>query len=183
MSNLPDILEALEERLRPPTIKQITVEDVMDASAAYSAGDVVTANETDTTGYPWEFKNVARINGGSGYITNLHIVAETTNIASQFTLLLYTSFPTCELDDQAPNTGPLIADRHIYVGKIDCPAASDVGSGASDTTATPSTVGSLPMAFVCNPSSRSLWGVLTIRNALDLSAATILQITLTAEQY
>lgn len=171
-------LRAVLSNLYRPSMVAVSVEKVIVANGAYAAGDVVN----DASGTAWHFKNMVRQLGGGGYITGALITAETTAIASLFTLFLHTDTPTCDLDDADENTAPIKADRHIYVGRIEFAACSDVGAGMSETEAVPSTIGRLPKGFVCKSNSRDLYGVLAISNALDLVDFTTLTITLIVEQ-
>ncbi len=159
----------------------ISDEKILIADGDYVADDVVS--ESITVGTPWLFQNVARVPGGSGYIMDSVLLAQTTNIAGWFSLYLFTRRPTCELSDGIPNTAVLAADRKYFVKRIDFPACSDLGTGSPDTDATPSTVGGLPKSFVCEKGSRDLWGVLAIRNVVDLANDTWLRVTLNVEQY
>lgn len=182
-SVLEETIKSLEtlKILYSPKLVTVFSEKIVLASGAYTPEDVVS--ESTSAGTSWGFGGMAKSNGGGGYITQGLITAQTTNIASWFSLFLFTRPPTCELQDAAANTAPLLADRHIYVGRIDFPACDDIGTGMSETIATPSTVGKLPMAFVCDGESADLYGVLAIRNGLDLADLTVLRITLTVEQY
>lgn len=156
-------------------------EKIVLCSGAYDAEDVVS--ESTTAGKAWHFANVARVEGGGGYLMDSVLLAQTTGIAGWFSLYLFTRKPTCALNDDAANTAVLAADRKYFVARIDYPACSDLGTGAPDTSATPSTIGGLPKSFVCEKGSRDLWGVMVIRNAVDLADSTWLRASLNIEQY
>ena len=151
------------------------------SSGAYDAEDVVSEATTGAT--PWRFHNAARYPGGGGRIHDALILAETTAIGSWFSLFLHTKTPTCALGDDVANTAFIIGDIDIAIVRIDFPTADDIGTGMSETTATPSTVGKLPKTFVCAPLDTDLYGVLVIRNALDLADSTKLKIILNIEQF
>jgi len=180
---LKEIRDLLRDKLWVPSLVEIADEKVLLADAAYVAGDVVSENVTIAAGAkPFVFRNVVRKEGGSGIIHDALILAQTTAVASVFSLFLHKATPTCELGDGVPNTAFLLADRHIAVVRIDFTACDDVGAGMSETTATPSTYGKLPKAFTCQTGSRDLHGVLAIHNAVDLLDDTVLRIVLMVEQ-
>ena len=177
---LEDIREALRE-LWIPKLVVVSQEKIVVSSGAYEAGDVVS--ESVSAGTAWRFVGMAKKAGGGGYITKGLVMAETTAIASRLSLFLFTDTPTCALNDDVQNTAPLKADRNIYVGRIDFPACDDVGAGMSESMVTPSTVGRLPVAFVCKHDSLDLYGVLAIHGTEDLADFTTLTIVLTVEQF
>uniref|UniRef100_A0A6M3KK61 Uncharacterized protein n=1 Tax=viral metagenome TaxID=1070528 RepID=A0A6M3KK61_9ZZZZ len=180
-----DKLEEIREeitlipRFWTPTMVEVIDEKIVLCSGAYDAEDVVS--ESTSVGKPWLFKNMAKVNGGGGYITGASITAETTAIASWFSLFLFTVMPHCALNDDVANTAPLLIDRMFYVPRLDFNSCSDLGSGMSEASLS-SGNGGLPRAFVCHPESRDLHGVLVIRNAVDLADSTKLTIKLIVEQ-
>jgi len=175
-----NVEDAIASLWQPGLVKVFSEKKPL-ASGAYTAEDVVS--ESTTLGQPWNFQNCARIAGGGGRIHDALILAETTNIASWFSLFLHTAHPTCNLQDAAPNTAFALADRGIAVVRIEFPACDDIGSGMSETVSTPSTVGNLPKTFVCETGSRDLWGVLAIKNAVDIADTVFLRIVLIIEQF
>ena len=180
---LQEIADILRDKLWTPSMVERFDEKVVLANGAYEAGDVVSENISIATGAkPWIFRDVVRKAGGAGIIHDALILAQTTAIASVFSLFLHKGRPTCELGDGVANTAFLLADRGIAVVRIDLTACDDVGTGMSESTATPSTYGKLPKAFVCATGSRDLQGVLAIHNAVDLADTTILRIILMIEQ-
>lgn len=187
-SHILEVDEGLEptreaiERLWVPKLVEVVDRKTVLASGAYTAEDVVSESTSAPLALPWVFKDCAKAVGGGGRIIDALILAETTNIASQFSLFLHKDVPTCNLFDAAINTAFIIGDIDIAVGRIHFPAADDVG-GMSETVATPSTVGNLPKTFVCKHDSRDLYGVLVIRNAVDLADLTRLTIKLWIEQW
>ena len=181
-ANFESIVQAIVDIWRP-RIVEVSAKKTVLASGAYTAEDVVSENITIATGAtPWVFKNVVRKNGGAGIIHDAFIMAQTTAIASWFSLFLHKGHPTCELGDAVPNTAFIIGDIDIAVVRIDFSASDDIGTGMSETLATPSTVGRLPKAFVCAEDSKDLQGVLAIKNAVDLADSTALRIVLMIEQ-
>ncbi len=151
------------------------------ASAACHAEDGLCENAT--TGVPWTFAAIAKVNNGTGYIVKAQALSETTALTPRLTMYLFNATPTCELRDHVANTALLHADIANYVGKIDFPAMEDLGTGDSSTIATPSTYGNLPLAFQCATAADDLIGVLVTRDAFVQVATKELRIILTVEQY
>ena len=185
MPNINEYLEELKSLAHSPKLVAVHSQKKVLANGAYVAEDVVSEDITTALGAtPWSFPGMAKTPGGGGWIVGGLITAETTAIASWFTLFLHIDAPTCVVSDGIPNTAPILADRTIYVGRIDFPACSGLGTNEmSETMATPSTVGNLPMPFVCQHNSSALYGVLVIRNAVDLAANTWLRIALNVDQH
>lgn len=153
------------------------------ASQPYHAEDVLCENAT--TGVPYTFAAIAKVNGGTGYIVKAHAICETTAVTPRLTLFLFNATPTSELRDHVTNTAPLHANvtSEIYLGKIDFPAMGDLGTGDSEAIATPSTYGNLPLAFQCATAADDLIGILVTRDAFTNTATNDMTIRLTAEQY
>lgn len=164
-------------------VKTVSVTKALEAAEAYTAGDVLCETDTNGEGTAWTFSAIARGNKCSGYITQAHVISETTAIVPRLTLFVFTATPTCELDDNAANTALLHADLANYVGKIDFPAMEDIGTGDSEAIATSSTVGNLPMAFTCAAAADDLIGVLVTRDAFTQTATDDMVVRLTVEQY
>ena len=160
----------------------VTKEIADAASAAYHAEDVLCENAT--TGVPWTFAAIAKVNGGTGYIVKAHVISETTAVIPRLTLYLFNATPTSELRDHVLNTAPLHANvlTGSYQGKIDFPAMEDLG-GDSESVATPSTYGNLPLAFQCATAADDLIGILVTRDVFTQVAAKDITINLTCEQY
>ncbi len=151
--------------------------------SAYDAEDVVSESATNTVGTDWDFDAVGKVSGGSGYIVKAQAICETTAVTPRLTLFLFNVAPTCELDDHTANTALLHADLSKYVGKIDFPAMEDLGTGDSESIASPSTYGNLPLAFNCATADDALYGVLVTRDAFTNTAGNDITITLIVEQY
>lgn len=122
--------------------KIVSVTKTLLAATAYHATDVLCETATDTEGTDWDFDF-----GGTGYITLAKVVSETTALTPRLTLQLYSFPPTCELDDHATSTGPIIGDIDTFIGQIDMPAMTSIGTGLSYAVATPSTYGNLPLMY------------------------------------
>lgn len=144
----------------------VTTTRTLDASGGnYAAEDVVSDDDTASGGTALTFTGIAKNKGAAGYITNASILCSTTGLAWRLTLYLFRVTPTSgELDDNAANTSVHTTDRPNYVGKIDFPGMSDLG-GNSETEATPSTVGNVPLAFNCEEDDDNLYGILVTRDA------------------
>ena len=150
----------------------------LDASGgSYTAEDVVSDDDTASGGTAITFDGIASKLGGAGYITNASILCSTTGLAWRLTLYLFRVTPTSgELDDNADNTSVHTTDRPNYIGKIDFPAMGDLG-GNSETDATPSTVGNLPISFNCASGDDALYGIL-VTNDAETSQATSMTIVI-----
>lgn len=161
--------------------REVTDTQAVAAAENYTANDVLSSNAT--TGVVWNFADVVSENAGRGYITKAQITVETTGQAHRLTLLLFSESPSSELDDNKANTGPADADRGFYLGKIDLPALESLGTGNSDTVATPSSPTSgIPFAFECATADTDLYGILVTRDDFTNETATDdYVITLTVE--
>ncbi len=161
----------------------VAVTRTLDASGGnYAAEDVVSDDDTASGGTAITFDGISTKLGGAGYITNASILCSTTGLAWRLTLYLYRVTPTVgELDDNAVNTSVHTTDRPNYVKKIDFPAMEDLG-GNSETEATSSTVGNIPISFNCATGDDALYGILVTRDAEtnEASGMTIV-ISLTSE--
>jgi len=163
------------------TTKVSLTTKALEAAVAYTAGDVLSESDTNTVGTDWDFTAVANRNAGSGIIKKAMVISETTAITPRLTLFLFNAAPTCELDDNAANTALLHADLSKFVGSIDFPAMEDVGTGDSQSIATPSTVGNLPLAYTCATGADDLFGVLVTRTAFTQTATHDMTVVLEVE--
>jgi len=167
-------------------LKEVRVAQVIDASlGAYTAGDVVSADDCCTTlAITWNF-DVARAAGGYVYIVGATLINETPNQAVQYDLFLFNATPTGELRDNAANTNPLPADRSKYLGKIAFPYS--VAKGATVATYTQANPGDgisgLPLAVKCGAAVTTIYGVLVTNTAYQQTATDDIEITLIIEQY
>jgi hypothetical protein len=153
--------------------KTIVATKILECEGGYSDEDVMSESDTASAGTDWDFDF-----GGTGKITKAILHHPTTAMTFGATLFLFTSPPTCELDDNAANDAPAAADVPYFVGTIVFPAMSDLGGGGSYSVATPAlTTGNLPLAF----DAPVLYGVIVITDAADPGDDTLLTITLTAE--
>ena len=165
-----------------PNIKQVQVTKALIATgSSYSANDVLS--ESLLAGTSWRFPGLARIMGGSGYITKAVVQCQAEAQTDRLTMFLFNRPPTgCNLNDNVANTAPDIADVASYQGVIDWSALSTIGTTDSVSIVTPSTTGNLPVAFTCAEGDDSLYGVLVSRDGNTLTAGESVYVTLTVEQ-
>ena len=168
-------------QLSPAILNQriIPLTKSLNAASAYDANDVISEASTDSTGTSWIFEEVVRANGFSGTIIQAMVVSESEGVTPRLTLFLFTALPTSELDDHAGNTAPDIADIANYIGRIDFPSLDSVGTTDSNSIATPSTSGNLPIFFSCSATADDLWGVLVTRTAFTQTAGEAMTVKLT----
>ncbi len=166
----------------------VTTTKALDSSiGAYTAEDVLSESDGAGTGTDWDFDAVGKVNGGTGYIVKAQAICETTAVTPRLTLYLFNVAPaagTHELDDNSANNSPIHADitSNYYIGKIDFPAMEDLG-GDSESLASPSTYGNLPLAFNCATADDALYGVLVTRDAFTNTATNDMTIKIVCEQY
>lgn len=158
----------------------VSTTKALAAATAYDANDVISNSASEGT--DWDFANVVRQAGGSGYIVGAHVTSESESVTPRLTLYLFNAAPTAALNDHAANTNPDAGDLTKYIGKIDFPALESVGTTDSVASATPSTYGNLPLAFVCAATSRTIYGVLATRDAFTQTATDDMTIKLVVEQ-
>ena len=98
-------------------------------------------------------------------------------MTAAITLFLYSAPPTCELDDHAANTGPVVADLPNYIGHIDLPALADQGGPSYTTAIAFESSVKLPLAF----DKPKLYVVAVDGTGEDFGDDSTLDIILTAE--
>ena len=164
-----DLFESLKtglqssERFR----QTVRVQKILEAEGTYTANDVMSESDTNGNGTPWKFEFV-----GSGKITQAEIITPTIARTSAITLYFYESYPTCELDDNAANTGPLVADLPFFAGKILMPAlVAQAGPASTITTLT----NSIPYR------SKTLYVVVVDGTGEDFGDDTTLDVILTSK--
>jgi len=158
----------------------VGVTKALASASAYAAEDVLS--ESADAGTDWDFLAIAKVNGGTGYITKAQAICETTAVTPRLTLFLFNVAPTSAVNDNVANTALLHDDLANYVGKIDFPALEDLG-GDSETVATVSTTGNIPLAFQCASSADDLFGILVTRDIFTNTATNDMRVILTVEQY
>ena len=158
----------------------ISVLRTIAAAGDYLAEDVLS--DSTSAGTAISFTGIGKNKGAGGYITKASILCSTTGLTPRLTLFLFDNTPTCELDDNGANTAVLAADQAKYIGHIDFPAMEDLGTGMSQTIATPNTTGNLPLGFNCDADDNTLYGVLVTRDAITGEAASMtVRVNLTSE--
>lgn len=146
----------------------VSVTKALVAAGDYAAEDVLS--ESASAGTPWVFNGIVPANGKTSYIVKAQAILETTALALKLTLFLFKATPTSNLNDNVANTALLHADLANYVGQILFPDMGDLG-GDSESIATLSTVGNLPLAFETAPGNDALFGILVTRDAITGEAA------------
>lgn len=164
---------------------EVRVSQVIDGSlGAYTAGDVVSADDCCTTlAIPWQF-TVAKANGRLVTIHAALLFNETENAAVLYDLILFNATPTGDLRDNAANDNPIKADMSKWLGIIEFPSSIARGATVATTTqATPSTVGNLPLTVKCATADTKIYGVLVTRTAYTHTATDDIEITLLVERH
>jgi len=151
----------------------------LESVITYQAEAVMS--EAPFNGTAWTFSNITKLKGGFGYITKAQAICETTGLTPRLTLYLFKALPTSNLNNGAVNTAVLHADIENYLGKIDFPGMEDLGTGDSETVATPGTYGNLPLAFETAIDSTTIYAILVTRDAITGVAGMDMTINLTAE--
>lgn len=158
-------------------IREIEDSKLLAATTNYVAEDVLSESATNGVGTAWVFSDM----GESGAIRKAMVEIQTTALTPQITLYLFSAKPTSELDDNAANAAPSIADWPFYQGRIDFPALEDLG-GVSASVATESTYGNLPLLY--SGCKGRLYGIAVTRTAITGETANDkMSIKLTREVY
>jgi len=178
LPDLGDLVTTMERKLDalidaqgfPPAV--VYQEKVLPASGDYNAGDVLSDGATGSSlGRAWHFPGMALTPGGAGTITKAVALLSVTALTPALTIFFFDRIPTSELDDMDANTAVLLADRFGYQGRIDLAAMADIGTGMSESIATPSTDGNIPFEFKCAGASKDLWGIVVTNDAITGEAA------------
>jgi hypothetical protein len=137
----------------------------------YAVDDVVGSGAVIT------FANLGRDLGGTGYITNARLAKSTAVITNaSFRLWLFSAAPAA-IADNSPFT-LLWANRAIRDGYIDF-ACITAGSGSDSASAA---LANLNIRYSCATDSRSIFGVLTARQAYVPGNAENFFVELTVDQ-
>lgn len=160
------------------TLVPIGIEYTRAATVSpYLAGDVISDSEAATTLVV--FTNIARVVGGSGYITKARLITNQSTCVAQIRLWLYTiSNPASIPVDNAPFT-LLYANAPNRIGYIDFPALTTEQSGSDSASAMDDKI---RLAFACAAASRNLYGVLETKTAFTPANAQKFYIELSADQ-
>lgn len=144
---------------------------------AYTAGDVVSNSTTTTT--LLTFTNLARVNGGSGYIVLARATTDKKSITPRLDLQVYNaSTPTVAGDNVLH--AELYADVGKRIGNIVLPAmATPLGSTNSDISRAMNDTVRLP--YKCASDSRNVHVLVTTLDAFTPASAEKFSITLAAD--
>jgi hypothetical protein len=105
------------------------------------------------------FPNLARVNGGSGYIVKAYLITDQETNIVRYRLHLFTTAVAAQ-GDNTPHT-LLYASRASYVGYLDSYQMDDEGAGSTGSQFLLSSGdGNLPLAFICAAGDRDLYGLL-----------------------
>lgn len=130
-------------------------------TTAYAAGDVVSNSESATT--PLAFTNIARINGGSGYIVRASVTTDKKQITPRVRVHLFNAADaTVSVDNTAYRE--LYADIGKRVGYFDLPAMT-TAPDATNSDMSRSFDNALRVPFVCAAGSRDVYVVLETLDA------------------
>lgn len=146
--------------------KTVNTQKTIAAAAIYDAGDVMSESATPDAGTDWDFSF-----GATGKVVQAAVASQTNGLTGDVDLYLYSSPPTCELDDHAANTGPVVGDLPFFIGMISFAALTSPG-GISFAVST-----DLSLAF----DTTTIYGVMVDATGQTFGAGTTLDITLTAE--
>lgn len=139
-------------------IKSVAVQFAKETgTAAYAVNDTVSNSVSSPS--VLTFSNIARTNGGSGYIVKARLMTDQPTCTAQFRLHLYMCPPSAQADNGQFNLA--WANDGIRLGYIDFPALFTEGTGSTAATAivTPGN-GNLPLAFNCTGTVSSIYGIL-----------------------
>lgn len=164
-----------------PMTKTVQVTQALAAASAYSANDIMCSNAT--TGVQWIFTEIARHDGGSGRIVQAMIQSESENVTPRITLFVSNATFSTVDEDHAANTNPDPADLANYQGKIDMPVLESLGTTDSNSIATCSTYGNLPLYYTCATGADDLYIVAVTRDAFTQTPTDDMTITLTVEMF
>lgn len=144
---------------------------------AYAANDVVSNSTTTTT--PVEIANLARINGGSGYITGARLTTNQKSITPRFRVHLFSSNDATLAGDNLPHK-ELYADISKRIGSFDLP---NMATGADSTNSDMSRAldFNLRIPFHCGANTKSIWYVLETLDAFTPTSGQKFTLTLNAE--
>ena len=143
MASRNELLKELQKLITTP--KEVVSSKYLAAAGNYDAADVLSDSATAANATTFQFDV-----GESGVIEKAMVLTSETAETFRVHLKLYSRKPTCILTDNVKNTGVLLADVPYYIGPIDFMALEEIGDvGHSEATVTPSTVGNLPLSYVC----------------------------------
>ena len=162
-----------------PGVAVVSVEKTRPADVtAYVANEVVSEATANAT--VWSFANIARVNGGSGYVVKGRVVTNLlTGQTQRLRLYLFNAAPTGNLNDNAANTEPKYADIAKMVGFVDFDALDNTQAGADSSE---NQRDDLRLSFTCGAASRTLSGILVTLDAFTPASGQKFTIILEVEQ-
>ena len=161
-------------------VTEVSVTKAIVAATAHSVNDVLS--ESASAGTVWTFDAIARQNGGSGAITKVVALLETTGLTPRLVLYLFRVAPTSVLNDNVGNTAVLHADEANFIGWVELDSMETLGAGDSMAVATPSTNGNLPLEFNCASGDDALYGIVATRDGVTITATDDLIMKIFARQ-
>ena len=124
------------------------------------------------------FTNIARINGGSGYIVKARIATDQITNVARIRLHLYSSALPLTINDSSPYT-ELYTNLANKIGHIDFDMLNTEGVGSTAASALNS---SARLAYICVPGSRNIYGMIETRDIFTPTSGQKFFIELTTEQ-
>lgn len=147
-------------------------------TTGYTAGDIVSDNATTTT--IQELTNVARANGGSGYITGARLATDMKSITPKIRVHLYSTIAGAIVSgDNLPHKS-IYADIGKRLGYFDLPAMI-TGTDATNSTSSGAADFTLRIPFVCDAASRNLYFVLETLDAFTPASGQKFTLTIAAD--
>ena len=146
-------------------IKPYQITKSLAAAGNYAAEDVLS--ESATAGTAWHFENIVSENGGTGKIHQVTAHCSTTALTPRIVLYPFNISPVSgQFNDNVANTAVVDGDiRNVLCPPIDLPPMRDYG-GDSESWATPSTSGNLPVVFQCLNSSKDIYIIAVTKDAI-----------------
>jgi len=145
-------------------------------ATAYAANDAVSNSTTAPVAFT--FTDLARLNGGAGYITKARLMTNQSGNTARFRLHLFTISPTA-INDNEPYT-LLYANFASRIGTVEFPACSTSGSGS---TAAKAESPDIRILYKCESDSRTVYGLLEVLDAFTPASEQKFQIKLSADNY
>jgi len=141
---------------------------------AYASKDAVS----DATSSPnvLTFTDIARVNGGTGYIVKARLETDQSTNVARFRLHLFNTAPTA-INDNAPYT-LLWANRAARIGYVDFDGCQTEGTGSDCANAVNDTV---RLHFKCAADSRTLYGIKETLDAFTPASGQNFYVALSAE--
>lgn len=143
-------------------------------TTAYTAQDVIAAGATQQL----VLRNVARVQGGGGYITAASIITNLNTFLPPIRIYFSTANPPPLIADNSPFT--LLYANRVGLWYVDLPALATGGSG-SDSAMAEDIVDRLP--FTCAPGSRDITIQLVVGAAATPASGQQFRVAIKTELY